>query len=106
MVDASVFQEVPQAPPDAIFHLTATYKSDTDPNKINIGVGAFRTDDMKPYVLPVVKKVRLSVYMRHCCCCYLLYYIRPRPSYSMMKVSIMNINPLPVNPLTHTPLPD
>ncbi|KAI7888574.1 aspartate aminotransferase [Mucor mucedo] len=62
MVDASVFQEVPQAPPDAIFHLTATYKSDTDPNKINIGVGAFRTDDMKPYVLPVVKKAKTILF--------------------------------------------
>ncbi|KAG2196897.1 hypothetical protein INT47_005121 [Mucor saturninus] len=62
MTHASVFQEVPQAPPDAIFHLTATYKSDTDPNKINIGVGAFRTDDMKPYVLPVVKKAKTLLF--------------------------------------------
>ena len=55
---ASVFQEVPQAPPDMIFNLTAQYKADTNPNKINIGVGAFRTDELKPYVLPVVKKVK------------------------------------------------
>lgn len=53
----SVFQEVPQAPPDAIFNLTNQYKADKDPKKINIGVGAFRTDELKPYVLPVVKKV-------------------------------------------------
>ncbi|KAI9268049.1 aspartate aminotransferase [Phascolomyces articulosus] len=54
--DISVFNTVPQAPPDVIFSLTAGYKADTDPNKVNVGVGAFRTDDLKPYVLPVVKK--------------------------------------------------
>ncbi|KAI9470830.1 MAG: aspartate aminotransferase [Benjaminiella poitrasii] len=58
----SVFQEVPQAPPDAIFHLTAQYKADTNPNKINIGVGAFRTDDLKPYILPVVKKAEAILF--------------------------------------------
>ncbi|KAI9490916.1 aspartate aminotransferase [Zychaea mexicana] len=54
--DISVFDAVPQAPADVIFSLTAQYKADTDPNKVNVGVGAFRTDDLKPYVLPVVKK--------------------------------------------------
>jgi hypothetical protein len=58
----SIFQEVPQAPPDAIFNLTAQYKVDPNPEKINIGVGAFRTNELKPYVLPVVKKV--CIYMR------------------------------------------
>ncbi|CDH56017.1 aspartate aminotransferase [Lichtheimia corymbifera JMRC:FSU:9682] len=52
----SVFQNVPQAPADVIFSLTAGYKADTHPQKINVGVGAFRTDELKPYVLPVVKK--------------------------------------------------
>ncbi|ORE04086.1 aspartate aminotransferase [Rhizopus microsporus var. microsporus] len=56
MSTASVFQEVPQAPPDVIFDLTAKYRADTNPNKVNVGVGAFRTDELKPYVLPVVKK--------------------------------------------------
>ncbi|CAO3627631.1 unnamed protein product [Mucor hiemalis] len=58
----SVFQEVPQAPPDAIFNLTAQYKADTDPKKINIGVGAFRTDALKPYILPVVRKAETILY--------------------------------------------
>lgn len=52
-----MFQNVPQAPADVIFSLTAGYKADTHPQKINVGVGAFRTDELKPYVLPVVKKV-------------------------------------------------
>jgi aspartate aminotransferase len=53
---ASTWQQVPLAPPDSIFKLTAAYKADTFPQKINVGVGAYRDDDNKPWVLPVVKK--------------------------------------------------
>jgi len=42
---------------DSIFKLTAAYKADSYPHKINLGVGAYRDDDSKPWVLPVVKKV-------------------------------------------------
>lgn len=56
-IDVSFFQQIPQAAPDAIFHLTAQYTADTDPRKVNVGVGAYRDDNLKPYVLPVVKKV-------------------------------------------------
>lgn len=56
-IDASFFQQIPQAAPDAIFHLTAQYQADTDPRKVNVGVGAYRDDNLKPYILPVVKKV-------------------------------------------------
>ena len=38
--------------------MTAAYKDDQFPNKINLGVGAYRDNDNKPWVLPVVKKVR------------------------------------------------
>ncbi|OCB84252.1 aspartate aminotransferase [Sanghuangporus baumii] len=48
---------VPQAPPDSIFKLTAAYKTDTHPQKVNLGVGAYRDDNGKPWVLPVVQKV-------------------------------------------------
>ncbi|CAM0139691.1 Aspartate aminotransferase, cytoplasmic [Umbelopsis sp. WA50703] len=54
--NVSFFQEIPQAAPDAIFNLTAQYKADTDAKKINVGVGAYRDDSLKPYILPVVKK--------------------------------------------------
>ncbi|QRV86060.1 aminotransferase class I and II protein [Ceratobasidium sp. AG-Ba] len=56
MSSASTFASVPLAPPDAIFKLTAAYKADTYPQKVNLGVGAYRDDDNKPWVLPVVKK--------------------------------------------------
>jgi len=42
----------------SIFKLTAGFKADTYPQKVNLGVGAYRDDNSKPWVLPVVKKVR------------------------------------------------
>lgn len=47
---------VPLAPPDSIFKLTAAYKVDSFSNKVNLGVGAYRDNENKPWVLPVVKK--------------------------------------------------
>ncbi|EIM90168.1 aspartate aminotransferase [Stereum hirsutum FP-91666 SS1] len=55
-VAAETWEQVPLAPPDSIFKLTAAYKADTFPQKINLGVGAYRDDDSKPWVLPVVRK--------------------------------------------------
>lgn len=44
-------------PPDAILGVTEAYKRDTNEKKINLGVGAYRDDNGKPYVLPSVRKV-------------------------------------------------
>ncbi|KII88605.1 hypothetical protein PLICRDRAFT_41791 [Plicaturopsis crispa FD-325 SS-3] len=55
-MEAETWTAVPLAPPDSIFQLTAAYKADTFPQKVNLGVGAYRDDDNKPWVLPVVKK--------------------------------------------------
>ncbi|GJJ69711.1 aspartate aminotransferase, cytoplasmic [Entomortierella parvispora] len=52
----SVFEKVPGAPEDVIFALTSAHKADPFPNKVNLGVGAYRTEEGKPWVLPVVKK--------------------------------------------------
>ena len=35
----SVFSEVPQAPPVAVFKLTADFREDSHPQKVNLGVG-------------------------------------------------------------------
>ncbi|KAI9510879.1 aspartate aminotransferase [Russula earlei] len=53
---AETWDIVPQAPPDSIFKLTAAYQADPYPQKVNLGVGAYRDDDNKPWVLPVVRK--------------------------------------------------
>lgn len=53
----SVFSKVPVAPPDAILGLNTQFKADPHPKKVNLGVGAYRTNEGKPYVLPVVRRV-------------------------------------------------
>ena len=45
-------------PPDPILGVSEAFKRDTNPNKINLGVGAYRDDSGKPFVLPSVKLVR------------------------------------------------
>ncbi|XP_039279683.1 aspartate aminotransferase, mitochondrial [Nilaparvata lugens] len=47
---------VQMGPPDAILGVTEAFKKDTNPKKINLGVGAYRDDQGNPYVLPSVKK--------------------------------------------------
>eukprot|EP00069_Balaena_mysticetus_P017425 bmy_10556T0 len=61
MAPPSVFAEVPQAQPVLVFKLTADFREDPDPRKVNLGVGAYRTDDSQPWVLPVVRKVEQRI---------------------------------------------
>ena len=49
---------VPQAPEDPLFGLMAAYRKDSFEKKVDLGIGAYRDDNAKPWVLPVVKKVR------------------------------------------------
>ena len=42
--------------------MTVLYKADKDPKKVDLGVGAYRTDEGKPYVFNVVKKAEESLY--------------------------------------------
>ncbi|KAL5345861.1 aspartate transaminase aat1 [Pseudogymnoascus australis] len=51
----STWANVPQGPPDAILGITEAFKADSFPEKINLGVGAYRDDKGKPYVLPSVR---------------------------------------------------
>lgn len=39
MAPPSVFAEVPQAQPVLVFKLTADFREDPDPRKVNLGVG-------------------------------------------------------------------
>jgi aspartate aminotransferase len=54
---SSWFEKLEVAPPIEVFALTAAFNEDTFPQKVNLGVGAYRTDDSKPYVLPVVRRI-------------------------------------------------
>lgn len=52
---------VPQAPEDPLFGLMAAYRKDSFDKKVDLGIGAYRDNDAKPWILPVVKKVCLSL---------------------------------------------
>ena len=44
-------------PPDAILGITEAFKADTNPLKINLGVGAYRDNNGAPFVLDCVRRV-------------------------------------------------
>lgn len=50
-------------PPDAILGVTEAFKRDSDPKKINLGVGAYRDDNGKPFVLSSVTEARYHTYL-------------------------------------------
>ena len=55
---STAFEEkhVPQAPEDPLFGLMAAYRRDDFDRKVDLGIGAYRDDNAKPWVLPVVKQ--------------------------------------------------
>ncbi|EDW78085.1 uncharacterized protein Dwil_GK24813 [Drosophila willistoni] len=61
---SSWFTEVQMGPPDAILGVTEAFKKDTNPKKINLGAGAYRDDNTKPYVLPSVREAEKRLISR------------------------------------------
>lgn len=57
--NASVFTaaKVPAAPEDPLFGLMKAYREDPSEKKVDLGIGAYRDNNAKPWILPVVKKV-------------------------------------------------
>lgn len=48
--------QCPTNPPDALFALAGRYKEDATAHKVDMSIGAYRSDDAKPWILPVVHK--------------------------------------------------
>ncbi|VEU22698.1 DEKNAAC103759 [Brettanomyces naardenensis] len=46
---------IPQLPPDPLFGIKARFALDTHPNKVDLGVGAYRDENGKPWILPSVR---------------------------------------------------
>lgn len=61
---SSWWAHVEMGPPDAILGVTEAFKRDQNPNKINLGVGAYRDDNGKPFVLPSVRKAEENIYKK------------------------------------------
>merc|ERR1711983_378846 len=59
--NASFWSGVEMGPPDAILGVTEAFKKDQNPKKMNLGVGAYRDDQGKPFVLPSVKAAEQKI---------------------------------------------
>ncbi|EFJ44120.1 aspartate aminotransferase [Volvox carteri f. nagariensis] len=57
----SNWEHVQQAPPDPIIGVTDAWRADPDPRKLNLGVGAYRTEEGKPYVLKAVREAEQQI---------------------------------------------
>lgn len=62
---ASTWSNVNLAPPDKILGLTDAFKADKFAQKINLGVGAYRTDEGSSYVLPSVRTAEQRILSRN-----------------------------------------
>ncbi|KAI9898196.1 hypothetical protein N3K66_006556 [Trichothecium roseum] len=56
----SIWGNIPKGPP-AILGITEAWKADPNEKKINLGVGAYRDDAGKPYVLPSVREAEKTI---------------------------------------------
>jgi len=53
----SHFSQITAAPKDPILGLKESYLADNSSNKVDLGIGAYRTEEGKPYVLNVIREV-------------------------------------------------
>ena len=58
---AQVWGSVPMGPPDAILGVSEAFKRCEVPEKMNLGVGAYRDDHGKPFVLPSVREAEKQI---------------------------------------------
>ena len=57
----STWTDVPMGPPDAILGVSEAFKRCEAPEKMNLGVGAYRDDNGKPFVLPCVRAAEAAI---------------------------------------------
>jgi aspartate/tyrosine/aromatic aminotransferase len=60
-VSGNLFSHVPMAPPDPILGTAVAFKNDPSKDKVNLGIGAYRDQDGKPYVFNIVRKVEENI---------------------------------------------
>ena len=51
----SFFENAQNIPVDAIFQVQKDFLADSDPKKVNLGPGAYRDENGKPWILPSVQ---------------------------------------------------
>lgn len=58
----SLWSKIESAPPDPILGLNESYKKETNPKKVLLGMGTYKDDDNKPYVLSCVRKAEQIIF--------------------------------------------
>ncbi|GMH07049.1 hypothetical protein Nepgr_008889 [Nepenthes gracilis] len=59
-VNISRFEGISMAPPDPTIGVSEAFRASTNEMKLDLAVRAYRTEELQPYLLNVVKKVKLS----------------------------------------------
>ena len=60
-INGNLFQHVQMAPPDPILGTALAFQKDTSKDKINLGIGAYRDNDGKPYVFKAVQEAEEAI---------------------------------------------
>jgi len=50
-----LWSKVPLGPPDVVLGVSAAFKADTSPSKVDLSIGAYRDNNANPVVLPSIK---------------------------------------------------
>ena len=57
-----MFQSIERRPPDPILGLTATFKKDTNPNKIDLGAGVYKDESGNTPIISAIKKAEQKLW--------------------------------------------
>ncbi len=57
-----MFEQISRVPPDLILGLIAAYKADPNPNKVDLGVGVYQTEEGETPVLACVKEAEAALH--------------------------------------------
>ncbi|KAJ5310782.1 uncharacterized protein N7443_003243 [Penicillium atrosanguineum] len=58
----SMFSTLSEVPPDEPFAVNGAYKRDSNPQKVNLGIGVYRTSDGNPWPLRVVEEAEKELF--------------------------------------------
>lgn len=61
-MSTSKWADIKLAPPDKILGLNAMFRSDENPKKISLGVGAYRDDKGKPFILNSIREAEKRIF--------------------------------------------
>ena len=61
MIGGNKFGSVQLAPPDPILGMSVAFKNDPSPNKVDMGVGAYRTNEGKPLIFSAVHEAERRI---------------------------------------------